>query len=100
MGVQINDEDDKMTRITISEGRFEVEAETVARGLNISEEDLRSGLQSGRITSQSETGQDEDAGRFRLTFYSPTRRVRLVVNESGEVLTTSSADFVRRNRSS
>ena len=85
-----------MSRISIAEGRFEVDADAVAKGLKITASDLRQGLQSGQITSQSETGMDEDAGRYRLTFYSPTRRFRMVVDAQGKVVTTSSADYSRR----
>lgn len=85
-----------MSRISIAEGRFEVDADAVAKGLKITASDLRQGLQSGQITSQSETGMDEDAGRYRLTFYSPTRRFRMVVDARGEIVTTSSADYSRR----
>ena len=85
-----------MGAISFEDGRIEVDAALVAKALKMEPEALRAALRSGAVTSQCETGMDEDAGRFRLTFFSATRRLRLTVDASGEVLQTSSADFRRK----
>jgi hypothetical protein len=39
---------------------------------------------------------EEDAGRYRLTFFSRTRRLRLIVDENGTILKRLSAPYARR----
>ena len=85
-----------MTTVTFEGGTLHVNAEIVAAGLHLDPEALRKGLHDGHVTSLCETGQDEDAGRFRITFFSATRRLRLVIDAQGVVLQRSSADFTRR----
>ena len=85
-----------MTTVTFEGGTVQVDAEIVAAGLQINSEALRQGLRDGHVTSLCETGQDEDAGRFRITFFSPTRRLRLIVDAHGAVLQRSSAHYIRR----
>ena len=46
-------------------------------------------MRAGKITSQSEDGADEDAGKTRLTFWYADLRVRLVCDADGNVLTTT-----------
>lgn len=46
-------------------------------------------MRSGEITSRYETGEGEDAGRFRLTFYYNSKRVRLTCDADGTVLSSS-----------
>ena len=84
-----------MGAISFEDGRIEVDAALVAKALQLDPEALRAALRSGAVTSQCETGIDEDAGRFRLTFFSATRRLRLTVDASGTVLQTSTADYRR-----
>ncbi len=45
-------------------------------------------MRQGEITSKYELGQDEDAGRFRLTFYYAGKRVRLTCAQDGTVIST------------
>jgi len=85
-----------MGAISFQDGRIEVDAALVAKALKMEPEALRAALRSGAVTSQCETGMDEDAGRFRLTFFSATRRLRLTVDASGTVLQTSTADYRRK----
>ena len=85
-----------MTAITFRDGTLEVDAGIVAGALDLSPEALRSGLQRGDITTLCEKGEAEDAGRFRVTFFTPTRRLRLIVDAGGAILQTSTADFSRR----
>lgn len=86
-----------MSGISFEGGTIHIDPALVARGLRLTPEALRAALHSGDVTSLCEKGQDEDAGRFRLTFYSPTRRLRLVVDMAGTVLQSSTADYSRRS---
>lgn len=86
-----------MTTVSIQDGLIEVDANVVAKGLGMTPEDLQRALRDGTVTSRSETGEAEDAGRFRITFFSASRRMRLVVDATGAVLQQSSADYVRRS---
>lgn len=45
-------------------------------------------MRAGKITSRLETGVDEDAGRFRLTFTYANKRVRLRCDSAGKVSST------------
>lgn len=85
--------------ISFEGGTVQVEAGLIAKGLQIDEAALREGMQQGLITTLCERGEGEDAGRFRLTFFSPTRRLRLVVGADGAVLQSSTAPFQRRKPS-
>ena len=42
------------------------------------------------------TRDEEDNGRYRLTFFSENRRFRLVVDERGNVVQRSASDFSDR----
>ncbi len=45
-------------------------------------------MRSGDITSMFETGEGEDAGRVRLTFFHAGKRVRFTCDQDGTVLST------------
>ena len=51
---------------------------------------------AGKIESLCERGLDEDAGRYRLTFFYESRRFRLLVDEEGNVIRHSLVDFGNR----
>ena len=50
-------------------------------------------MREGKITALSERGVDEDAGRYRMTFFHENRRFRLVVDEEGNAIQRSTVDF-------
>jgi Family of unknown function (DUF6522) len=50
-------------------------------------------IRNGEITSLCERGVNEDAGRYRLTFFHKSRRVRLVVDANGTVVQRSIINF-------
>lgn len=79
--------------IVFENGTFQVDAETVAAGLGLPPEEVIAGLRNGTITSASERGIDADAGRHRLTFYGPRRRLRLIVDDSGTILKRTAVDY-------
>lgn len=85
-----------MTAVTINGNTLEVDAAIVAAGLHLEPETLRVAMQDGTVTSVCETGAGSDAGRFRITFFAPSRRMRLVVDLAGNILQHASSDFIRR----
>ncbi len=85
-----------MTIVSFNGGTVQVDAAVVAKGLKLDPEALRAALHDGTVTSRCEAGEGDDAGRFRLTFFSPTRRMRLIVDATGTVLQRSSADHTRK----
>ncbi|WP_235859811.1 DUF6522 family protein [Tranquillimonas rosea] len=66
-----------------------VDAEIVGGAFDLPPKDVPARLRNGEITSRCETGIDDDAGRWRLTFYSGGRALRLVVDETGAILSRS-----------
>ncbi len=84
-----------MTRISFQNGMIEVDPATIATGLQVTPDVLREGMRDGLITSLCEKGSGEDVGRWRLTFFSPTRRLRLIVTDAGEILQSSSSAYAR-----
>ncbi len=85
-----------MTRIEIGDDMIQVDAQTVADGLQMDPEALKQGMRDGTITSRFERGEGEHAGRIRVTFFSPARRVRLTADDTGNILTCSAVDYTKR----
>lgn len=81
-----------MAAIGFGDGEVEVDAALVAEALDLTPAQLQALLREGAVTSRCERGVDEDAGRWRLTFYLGGRRLRLIVNETGAVLRRSLVD--------
>lgn len=82
-----------MSQINYVDDTIQIDADVLAQAFNISAEDLRRKMCEGAITSRSEKGEGDDAGKVRLTFFSADRRIRIVADERGNVLTCSAADF-------
>jgi hypothetical protein len=87
-----------MEPITFTEQGIEIDATLVAKGLRMEPEALRAALREGSVTRTIERGEGDDLGRFRVTFYAPTRRLRLLFTAQGAILQTSSADYSRKPR--
>lgn len=68
---------------------FQIDAHDLGPLLGVAPGDVHRLMREGRITSLSETGEGEDAGRHRITFRHDTTRLRLIVNDAGEVLQRS-----------
>ncbi|MCZ7675659.1 MAG: DUF6522 family protein [Roseovarius sp.] len=85
-----------MTTIEFQNGTVEVDAGILARAFRIGTDDLKRRMREGTITSRCERGEGTDAGRMRLSFYSPDRRVQVIAEESGRILTCTAADYTRR----
>lgn len=70
---------------------FVVDAAILAEAFDLTLEETRRRMRGGQIVTRSETGQGEDAGRWRLTFRHADRALRLVVDDSGEILEKSTS---------
>lgn len=86
-----------MSIVSFEDGMVQVDAAVVAEGLRLTPEALRAALQGGTVTSRCEAGGGEDAGRFRITFFSANRRMRLIITADGSVLQKTTADYTRRS---
>lgn len=80
-----------MAMIEFEEGG--IQATIVAEGLKIDPSLVQARMREGKITTLCERGIDDDAGRHRLTFFSESRRLRLLVDEEGNILQRSTVDF-------
>lgn len=78
-----------MSKVTISTDGFVVDAEIVGTAFNLPPANVPAKLRAREITSRCETGVDDDAGRWRLTFYSGGQALRLIVDEAGTIMSRS-----------
>jgi hypothetical protein len=70
-----------------------VDAAVIGQGLNVEPSLVQILMREGKITALCERGVDEDAGRYRMTFFHENRRFRLVVDEEGNAIQRSTVDF-------
>lgn len=82
-------------KVTKSQNGFVVDATDLGPLLGLEPKDVPDLMKRGLITSQSEHGTEEDEGRFRLTFWYETVRVRLTCDAEGEVIKRSRVDTGR-----
>ena len=82
-----------MAVVKLEEGTLTIDAAVIGRGLNVEPSLVQVRMREGKITVLSERGVDEDAGRYRLTFFYENRRFRLVVDEEGNAVQRSTLDF-------
>lgn len=83
-------------KIDLAGGKPTIDFVDLAVLLGVAPADVQEKMHSGEITSQFETGEGEDAGRFRLTFFYDAKRVRLTCDAEGTVLSTSRTPAPRR----
>lgn len=81
-----------MGLIELQEGAIQVDAAVVAEGLGIDPSVVQERMRRGEITSRCELGTGEDKGRYRLTFFAERRRLRLVIDQAGNVVERSIID--------
>ena len=81
------------TVVDFEQGTLIIDAAVIGRGLNVESSLIPVRMREGRITVLCERGYDEDAGRYRLTFFHENRRFRLVVDEAGNAVQRSTVDF-------
>ncbi|WP_310496267.1 DUF6522 family protein [Sandarakinorhabdus sp.] len=72
---------------------FTVPAEIIAAGLRLLPQQVQPMLAGRQITSWVEAGVDADFGTFRITFANDRRRLRLVVDALGSIISQSTLDF-------
>lgn len=77
-------------------GALVVDALVIARELGLDELAMRRLMRGNAITSLCEAGVDDDAGRHRLTFFHDNKRLRLIVDANGQIVSRSSIDFGER----
>ena len=82
-----------MIEIEDSGRAFTVDAEVIGAGLKLAPADVQAMLQSGVIASSAEAGVDADFGTFRLTFSTRHRRLRVIVDALGDMISQSVLDF-------
>ena len=87
---------ERRMRIERTEAGFTIDAGELGALLGLAAEDVRRMMRKGGITTRTERGEGVDAGRYRLSFFSPDRRLQLVVDEAGEVLQRSRVPRVAR----
>lgn len=79
--------------IEFGDGGIVIEASLIGPLLHIEPADVPRLMREGAVTSLCETGIDDDAGAYRLSFFYRGRRVRLQVTEAGQVLRRSIVDY-------
>ena len=82
-----------MSKIVFANESFEVDAALVAEAFGLKPDEVLARLRDGTMTSLCEKGQDEDAGRYRLSFFSTSCRFSLIVDESGALLQRLTLDY-------
>ena len=82
-----------MAMIEFEDGGIQVDATVVAEGLKIDPSLVQARMREGKITTLCERGIDDDEGRYRLTFFSERRRLRLLIDKEGNILQRSAVDF-------
>lgn len=83
-------------KIAMKDGQPVIDAGDLGPLLGLEPAAVQDGMRRGEITSRYETGQDADAGRFRLTFFHAGTRLRLTCAEDGTVISRSRATVASR----
>lgn len=76
----------------MNNGQPVIDARDLGDLFGIEPAEVQAKMRQGEITSKYEIGQDEDAGRFRLTFFHKGKRVRLTCTDDGDVISTVRTD--------
>jgi hypothetical protein len=82
-----------MREVEIQDGVIQVDANIIGRDLGLEVFEVQRLMREGKLTSSCERGADEDEGRYRLTFFHGGRRLRLVIDGSGQIIRRSLVDF-------
>jgi Family of unknown function (DUF6522) len=78
-----------MSQIAIRDGAIKIDASIVAQGLGREPSLVQAMMRKGEITGLCERGVNEDAGRYRLTFFHTSRRFRVIVDGTGTIIQRS-----------
>lgn len=84
---------DETAKVAFEADGVTVDVSLIAEGLELTPAAVQAGMREGKITSRCERGVDDDAGRYRLTFFYGSRRLRLVVDETGAIIQRSIVNF-------
>ncbi|MHA3915891.1 DUF6522 family protein [Halovulum sp. GXIMD14793] len=76
-------------KIDMSGDQPTIDARDLGALLDLSPDEVQLLMRGGEITSRFETGEGEDAGKVRLTFFHRGRRVRLTCSKDETVLSTT-----------
>lgn len=76
-------------KVSLTESGATIDAQDLGPLLGLEPSEVPAKMRAGEITSQSEEGVGEDAGRFRLTFWHSGQRVRLTCDSAGNVIKTT-----------
>ena len=87
-----------MSGIEIQNGTIQIDASVLGQALGLEPSRVPELLRTGEITSRCEQGIDEDEGRYRLVFFHAGRRLRLVVDTTGQILQRSVINYGTRPR--
>jgi Family of unknown function (DUF6522) len=82
-----------MAIVEFEEGALRIDGTVIGQGLNVEPSLVQVRMREGKITVLCERGVDEDAGRYRISFFHENRRFRLVVDEEGNAIQRSTVDF-------
>jgi hypothetical protein len=75
------------------DGTIQIDASLIGRDLGLEPFEVQSLMREGKLTSSCERGVDEDAGRYRLTFFHEIRRLWLIIDSTGRIIRRSLIDF-------
>lgn len=78
-----------MTHVQRDGADFVIPATLLASAMELTEEQVRSAMREGTLTSICEIGVGSDTGRWRLTFRHANRACRYTVDAAGTILSTS-----------
>jgi hypothetical protein len=80
-----------MGEIELADGHVALEATLIAADFGLDAPGVLEAMRTGRLTCVWERGVDNDAGRFRVTFFHGNRQLRLIVDATGQILERSLA---------
>lgn len=80
-----------MGMVRLDDGAVGIEASLIAADLGLDPSQVLESMRAGQLTALCERGVAEDAGRYRLTFRREDRRLRLIIDEHGQVLDRQSS---------
>ncbi len=76
-------------KIDMTGGLPTIDAGDLGGLLDLPPSEIQALMRAGKITSRFETGEGEDAGKIRLTFFYVGTRVRLTCAGDGTVLSST-----------
>jgi hypothetical protein len=82
-----------MSKLEIQDGVIQIDANIIGQTLGLEPLEIQRLMREGKLTSSCERGVNDDVGRYRLTFFLGSRRLRLIVDEAGRIIQRSLIDF-------